>query len=105
MIGGLRYVVRLALAALLTVVPGSAGAEAATCRGLPVTIESSSDGVITGTAGPDVVLARYGTWGHVDTGAGDDVVCIEPGPPSLPPGGEAGFSVFVGDGDDVVDAT
>jgi hypothetical protein len=85
---------RLALAPLLAapllLVPaGVAHASAPTCQGQPATIQTDG-GVVTGTEGPDVIVAtRAGTinalggddlicaaGGQFDAGAGDDTVVV-----------------------------
>jgi Ca2+-binding RTX toxin-like protein len=62
--------VAAALAPLPAALPAYA---AASCQGMPATIEATS-GVVTGTPGDDVVVAS-GTVTSVDTGAGRDLVC------------------------------
>ncbi len=59
--------------ACLPAPPASAYA-AATCLGQPATIEASA-GVVTGTPGPDVIVAT-GAVTEVDSGTGDDAVCV-----------------------------
>ena len=65
-------------AGLLSAAP-SAVAQAATCRGLTATIEGAANASITGTAGDDVIVAPYGSFGFVNAGDGNDVVCVVPG--------------------------
>jgi Ca2+-binding RTX toxin-like protein len=65
----------------------------ATCNGLPPTITGSSQENILGTAGDDVVITDGAA--RVDTGAGDDTICIT---------GTGAVVVNAGPGDDYVGA-
>ena len=80
----MRLGVALAVIALPVGLLGAAPAaeaQAATCRGLAATIEGASNQSITGTPGDDVIVAPYGSFGFVNAGAGNDVVCVVPGDP------------------------
>jgi Ca2+-binding RTX toxin-like protein len=90
-------------ASLLTAAP-AAQAQAAACRGLAATIEGLSNQTITGTAGNDVIVAPYGSFGFVDAGDGNDVICLVPGE-RLPGNDFPQFTVDAGAGDDIVDST
>jgi hypothetical protein len=90
-------------ASLLVAVPG-AQAAASTCRGLPVTIEGASNSSITGTSGNDVILAPFGSYGDLDAGAGDDVVCVVPGA-ALSGYPDFQYVATGGPGNDVIDST
>ena len=103
-VSALTSVAGLTLSAgLLVAVPG-AQAAASTCRGLPVTIEGASNSSITGTPGDDVILAPFGSYGDLDAGAGDDVVCVVPGAvvSGYP---DVQYIATGGPGDDVIDST
>ncbi len=87
----LRAVAALAAVGLplLTVAgPAPASYAASTCQGRPATIEASS-GVVTGTAGDDVIVTS-GPEVSVDALGGNDLVCV------------VGGQVSTGDGDDTV---
>ena len=91
-------------AGLLSAAP-SAVAQAATCRGLTATIEGAANASITGTAGDDVIVAPYGSFGFVNAGDGNDVVCVVPGD-ALPDYEDLpSFTVQAGEGDDIIDST
>jgi Ca2+-binding RTX toxin-like protein len=81
--------------------PAPAPAAEETCRGLPATIVVERYQSVTGTDGPDVIVAHGGAF---DAGAGDDVVCLRGKAPS----GELFKGNIWGDagpGNDLVDAT
>ncbi len=67
-------------------------AAAATCHGLPASIEASS-GKVVGTAGRDVIVVS-GSVTRVDAADGDDVVCVV--------GVKHAVRVSAGAGDDIV---
>jgi Ca2+-binding RTX toxin-like protein len=81
------------VAAALALPATPAHAAAASCHGLPATIEAST-GEVAGTPGNDVIVVS-GTVTRVDTGDGDDVVCVV--------GTHHEVSVFSGAGEDIVD--
>ena len=91
-------------AGLLSAAP-SAVAQAATCRGLTATIEGAANASITGTAGDDVIVAPYGSFGFVNAGDGNDVVCVVPGDALSDYEDLPSFTVQAGEGVDIIDST
>lgn len=79
----------------LTLLPGSPAHAAATCHGHEATIEAST-GAVTGTSGDDVIVVS-GTVAEVDSGEGNDLICLV--------GTSHWMSISTGPGDDVVDAS
>ena len=67
------FLVPAALVVAVLSLPAPAHA-AATCQGRPATIEAST-GAVMGTPGPDVIVATGSVY-DIDSGAGDDTVCI-----------------------------
>jgi Ca2+-binding RTX toxin-like protein len=59
---------------VVTLLPASTAHAASSCHGLPATIEGSV-GIVTGTSGPDVIVAT-GAVRRVRAGDGDDLVCL-----------------------------
>jgi Ca2+-binding RTX toxin-like protein len=84
-----------ALVAALVSFPSAPAHAAASCHGLPATIEAS-DGQVVGTPGPDVIVAT-GSVTDVDSGTGDDTVCVV--------AASAPVTVVTRAGDDTVDAS
>lgn len=82
------------LAATAVLVP-SAAVAVDTCHGQAATISPDSNGRLTGTPGPDVIVAFADQ--RVDAGAGDDLICVVASTP--------GSDVDAGPGDDTVDTT
>ena len=68
-----------------------------TCHGQAATIVGEPGSDVEGTDGPDVIVSNGAR--TIDTGLGDDLVCLTAGSPR----GEARLET--GEGDDVVDAT
>lgn len=86
-----------ALLGLALLVPAQAATAAAeTCDGLPATVVGTPDTALVATPGADVVVTNGAS--PVDTGDGDDVVCV-----TAEPGGKGhNFDVAAGAGDDRV---
>jgi Ca2+-binding RTX toxin-like protein len=81
------------VAAALALPATPSHAAAASCHGLPATIEAST-GEVAGTPGNDVIVVS-GTVTRVDAGDGDDVICLVDTHHEV--------RVFAGSGDDIVD--
>ncbi len=60
--------------ATATASPAASRAAAKLCNGLPVTQTGSPGAVVTGTSGDDVIITQGASL--VDTGAGDDSICV-----------------------------
>ncbi len=91
----------LALGAALVVVPASPASAAETCRGEVATIVGSEGATLTGTAGRDVVVTNNAL--DVNTGGGDDLVCVTGR--TFSGGSFKSVDVSTGPGSDVVDGT
>jgi Ca2+-binding RTX toxin-like protein len=89
---------------LLVAVPTRGDAAGATCRGLPVTIEGTPDTDFVGTPGDDVILAPFRGAGIVQSGEGNDVICVVDAG-TAPPAYTGFFYVYAGPGDDVIDSS
>ena len=75
---------------------------AATCGGVPATIEGTAgDDVIPGTSGNDVIFGGSGN-DTINGGDGDDIICGGNGVDSID-GGEGDDSIFGGHGSDSLD--
>jgi Ca2+-binding RTX toxin-like protein len=89
----------LVFATLTLPIPTPAYAAAATCHGVPATIEAST-GEVTGTPGNDVIVVTGSLTGsvtRVDGGAGDDLICVV--------GITGQLSLQSGTGNDTIDAS
>jgi hypothetical protein len=103
--GARSLVASLGMVATVLAVPAPAvAAAAATCRGLAVTIVGEPQSTITGTSGDDVILAPFRGAGDVDSGDGNDVICVVDAG-EAPIAYTGSFSVHAGPGDDVIDST
>lgn len=96
----MRTVVTLVLgAASLTLLPGSMAHAASTCQGQTATIEASS-GTVTGTPGPDVIVAS-GLVDRVNAGDGVDLICLA----DTVERDDGWLLIDAGAGDDVIDTS
>jgi Ca2+-binding RTX toxin-like protein len=85
-----RTVTALLVVSMLALLPGARADAVGTCQGRPATLESSTPGAtLTGTEGPDVILASASA--TIAALGGDDLICTS-----------SGGSIDAGTGDDEV---
>lgn len=77
--------------------PDTAVAVGETCHGIPATVVGTPGAELSATDGSDVVVSNGAA--EIDTGAGDDLVCVTGG------AGTDGADVMAGDGNDTIDAS